>query len=70
MNSYGGASLGETYKQLESGEFELLQRSEASPVFPGYLSWWGIDVKPFYNKQEGNELCENINVIQKKTIFI
>ncbi len=67
--SYGGASLGETYKQLESGEFELLQRSEASPVFPGYLSWWGIDVKPFYNTQEGNELCENINDIKRNRLY-
>ena len=54
--SYGGA-LGETYKQLESGEFELLHRSEASPVFPGYLSWWGIDVK---ETQEGRELTSQI----------
>ena len=37
-------SIGETYKQIGNDKFEQLHRSEMSPVFPGYLSWWGMDV--------------------------
>ncbi len=68
--SYGGASLGETYKQIGDERFELLQRSEASPVFPGYLSWWGIDVKPFYETQEGKELTSHINDIRRRRVYV
>ncbi len=68
--SYGGASLGETYKQIEIDKFERLQRSEASPVFPGYLSWWGIDVKPFYETLNGRRLNYYINYIKRKGYYV
>ena len=67
--SYGGA-LGETYKRIGKDRFEQLQRSEASPVFPGYLSWWGIDVKPFYEKQKGRRLNSHINDIKRKSYYV
>ncbi len=66
----GGASLGETYKQIGIDKFGRLQRSEASPVFPGYLSWWGIDVKPFYETQKGRRLNYYINYIIRKGYYV
>ncbi len=67
--SYNGTST-QTYKQIGNDRFELLQRSEASPVFPGYLSWWGIDVKPFYETQKGKELTCHITDIRRNKIYV
>lgn len=45
-----GTPLGETYRetQADSEEYHEIPRSEHFPVFPGFLSWWGIDVREWY----------------------
>lgn len=53
-----GISLGETYKQLQSGIYQKIEPLE--PVFPGYLSWWGINITPFYETKEGSKLQHKI----------
>ena len=37
-----GSPLGETYKEVAENEYLEIPRSKDNPVFPGYLSWWGI----------------------------
>ena len=46
-----GTPLGETYRetQVDSKEYFKIPRSENNPVFPGFLSWWGIDVREWYH---------------------
>ena len=55
-----GTPLGETYreKQVDSERYLEIPRSEDNPVFPGFLSWWGIDVREWYTTFEGNKLLE------------
>ncbi len=40
-----GSPLGTTYKEISKNRYQKIPRSKDNPVFPGYLSWWGIDTR-------------------------
>ena len=52
-NQEGGH--GETYEYKADGNYEEIQCTDS--VFPGYLSWWGIDVRDWY---VGNQLQRDV----------
>ncbi len=47
--------IGETYVHTGGEKFEEIMRKD--PVFPGYHSWWGIDVRDWY--ETGCELLQS-----------
>ncbi len=56
---YDGSPLGTTYKEIGANSYEIIPRSEANPVFPGYWSWWGIDTsKWMINDSDGKEFAK------------
>ena len=65
----GTPGIGETYKRNKDGTFKKIQRS-GDPVFPGYLSWWGIDTSPFYRTADGTTLCDKIRELHKKNYYV
>lgn len=67
---YDGTPLGETYKQTVKGEYERVQRSKLNPVLPGYLSWWGIDISPFYKTESGKRLSHHIEQIRREQYYV
>ncbi len=50
---------GETYKCTGDDTYEKI--SNAHSVFPGYLSWWGIDVRDWYREED----CELFKRVSK-----
>ena len=49
-NQMDGTPIGDTYRCEGQDSYRSIPRSEGSPVFPGFLSWWGIDVREWYKK--------------------
>ena len=43
-----GGGYGETYEKKADGNYEEIQNTDL--VFPGYLSWWGIDVRDSWHE--------------------
>ena len=43
-----GGGYGETYEKKADGNYEEIQYTDS--VFPGYLSWWGIDVRDSWHE--------------------
>ena len=65
----GTPGIGETYKQNVDGKFEKIQRS-GDPIFPGFLSWWGINTSPFYKTENGKMLSHSISEIRLKSYYV
>lgn len=57
-----GSPLGETFKEVSADRYQKIPRSREHPVFPGYLSWWGVDVRDWMdgNNDDGSEFLERI----------
>ncbi len=43
--SWDGSPLGTTYRKISDNKYKEIRHSEDNPVFPGYLSWWGINTQ-------------------------
>ena len=65
-SKYGKSSIatsdqgaGITYRHKSENTYKKISSSDQ--VFPGYLSWWGIDVRKWYAEVEkGNELLQRV----------
>ncbi|XP_064402801.1 uncharacterized protein LOC135348504 [Halichondria panicea] len=55
--SYNEERIGETYVHIGGEKFEEITSKDS--VFPGYLSWWGIDVRGWY--EDGCQLLQSIS---------
>ena len=55
---YADERVGVTYKYKSNNTYEKI--SSSALVFPGYLSWWGIDVQELYAEEEDCELLDSI----------
>ena len=53
---YNEGGFGETYEHIGDDTYEEIL--DTDPVFPGYLSWWGIDVRDWY--ETGCELLQSV----------
>ena len=63
--------LGETYSfDQEQENFYEIPRSPHLPVFPGYLSWWGVSVTRWYEEDNDhvNTFTSNIDQLESQGI--
>ena len=55
---YSEGRFGETYEHIGDDNYKEILYKDL--VFPGYLSWWGIDVRDWY-KKDGCQLLQSIS---------
>ena len=60
---------GETYRF--NGDYNCEEIRDTDRVFPGYLSWWGIDVQQWYTEyKEGRKLLDSIREERGISIYV
>ena len=52
----------ESYEHIGDDTFEEILHTDS--VFPGYLSWWGIDVRDWYKKDD----CKLLQSISRERV--
>ena len=56
---------GKTYRKVGADRYDYIPYSWDDPIFPGNISWWGIDTRYWYeNETEGKELSERVRANQ------
>ena len=63
----GSKKIGETFIKVEVGYQKILPDA---PVFPGYLSWWGISSQDSYKSDHGRNFREALVEAKKSTPYL
>ena len=67
LGRYDGSPVGETFKKVDGGYQRI---PPDAPVFPGYLSWWGISSKESYESDHGRNFREALDGAKESTPYL